>query len=94
MPKTRNAFSLLIRLLEYRQKNLLKKLSEGWLLSAASNPTGQIMSISLIDEVGHFQANVSNDDFDLFIGLNLIEGSEAPRKARFDIINYTLRKVA
>ena len=95
MPRTRNANSLFSRLLEYRHKNLLKRLSEGWSISAAANPCGgEVMNVSLIDESGHFQSQLKLEDLDLFIELELIEGQEAPRKTRFDIINYTLRRVA
>ena len=91
MPKTRNPNSLLSRLLEYRHKNLFKRLSEGCSITAATNPTGQLMSVSLIDEVGHFQSQVSTEDLDLFLELDLLDATEAPRKTRFDIMNYTLR---
>jgi hypothetical protein len=94
MPRTRNANSLLNRLLEYRHKNLLKRLSEGWSISAASAPDGHLMNVSLVDEAGHFQSQLKSEDLDLFIELELIEGQEAPRKTRFDITNYTLRRVA
>ena len=93
MPRTRNANSLLGRLLEYRHKNLLKRLSEGWSISAA-NSNGQLMNVSLVDEVGHFQSQLKPEDLDLFIELDLIEGQEGPLKSRFDITNYTLRRVA
>lgn len=94
MPRTRNANSLLSRLLEYRQKNLLKQLSAGWSISAAANPNGDLVNVSLVDEAGHFQSQVKQEDLDLFLELELIEGHEAPLKTRFDITNYTLRRVA
>lgn len=78
-------------MLEYRHKNLFKRLAEGWSISAATNPSGQLMSVSLVDQVGHFQSQLSSEDLDLFIDLDLLDAKEAPRKTRFDIMNYTLR---
>ena len=94
MPKISTVRTLANKLLNYRLKNLVKHLSDGWSITAASDLQGNIMTISVIDEVGHFQSQISEEDLELLIDMELLEGKDTPGKSRFDIVSYTLRKVA
>lgn len=92
MPRLSNERSQAMRMLAYRQKNLLKRLSDGWSIAATSSLTGKILSLSLLNEIGQFQAQIKDEDFDTLLSNGFIEGKEAPsRRTHLDITMYSLK---
>jgi hypothetical protein len=80
--------------LGWRLKTLVKRLSEGWCITATSSAAGQLLSISVLTESGAFHSALSEDELNVLVENDLVEGHELNGKRYMNVMSYGLKNVA
>lgn len=75
----------------YRLKNLVKRLSDGWSITATATGGGQLLSIALLTESGSFHSKITEDDLAALVDHDLVEGNERMGQRYMVVTNYALK---
>ena len=75
----------------YRLKNLVKRLSDGWSITATATGAGQLLSIALLTESGSFHSKITEADLNTLVEHDLVEGEERIGRRYMIVTNYALK---
>ena len=75
----------------YRLKNLVKRLSDGWSITATASGAGQLLSIALLTESGSFHSKITEDDLNALVEHDLVQSHERMGRRYMTVTNYALK---
>ena len=80
--------------LGWRLKTLIQRMADGWCITATSSAAGQLLSISVLTESGAFHSALTEDELNVLVNNDLVEGHELNGKRYMNVMSYALKNVA